>query len=45
MMELRTNNVLKQRAHRLLDEVKAGIHHEACAIKWALAILGEPVNV
>ena len=44
MMELRTNNVLKQRAHRLLDEVKAGIHHDPRAVKWALAILGEPVN-
>lgn len=35
---------MKQRAHRILDEVAAGIHHERKAINWALAILGEPVN-
>jgi hypothetical protein len=44
MTQLRTENTLKQRAHRLLDEVKAGIYHEPRAITWALAILGEPVN-
>jgi hypothetical protein len=44
-MNLSTQNTLKQRAHRLLDEVRAGIHHDAKAINWALAVLGEPVNV
>lgn len=44
MNQLRTQNALKLRAHKLLDEVKAGIHHEPRAVKWALAILGEPVN-
>jgi hypothetical protein len=44
-MSLNTQNTLKQRAHRLLDEVRAGIHHDAKAINWALAVLGEPVNV
>jgi hypothetical protein len=43
-MNLNTQNTLKQRAHRLLDEVRAGIHHDAKAINWALAVLGEPVN-
>lgn len=43
-MTLRTNNPLTKRAHRLLDEVRAGIHHDAKAIDWALAILGEPVG-
>jgi hypothetical protein len=44
-MTLRNSqNPLKLRAHRLLDEVRAGIHHEPSAIAWALAILGEPVN-
>jgi hypothetical protein len=37
-------NVLKLRAHRLLDEVRAGIAHDARAVAWALAILGEPVQ-
>lgn len=44
-MNLNTQNTLKQRAHRLLDEVRAGIHHDAKSINWALAVLGEPVNV
>jgi hypothetical protein len=44
-MNLNIQNTLKQRAHRLLDEVRAGIHHDAKAINWALAVLGEPVNV
>lgn len=44
MNQLRTDNVLKQRAHRLLDEVRAGIYHDEKAITWALAILGEPVH-
>jgi len=37
------SNALKVRAHRLLDEVRAGIHHDDRAIAWALAVLGEPV--
>lgn len=40
-MNLPTTNPLKVRAHRLLDEVRAGIHHDAKAINWALAILGD----
>jgi hypothetical protein len=44
MNQIRTTNILKQRAHRLLDEVKAGIQHNKQAINWALAVLGEPVN-
>lgn len=43
-MTLRNQNTMKNRAHRLLDEVRAGIYHDAKAIDWALAILGEPVN-
>lgn len=38
------SNRTKLRAHQLLDEVRAGIHHDPRAIAWALAILGEPVN-
>mgnify|MGYP001319081235 CR=1 FL=1 len=37
-------DAFKQRAHRLLDEVKAGIKHDEKAINWALSVLGEPVN-
>lgn len=37
-------NPLKASAHRLLDEVRAGIQHDARAIAWALAVLGEPVH-
>ena len=43
-MTLRPQNAIKLRAHRILDEVRAGIHHEPQAVNWALAILGEPVN-
>ena len=43
MSQLRNNNALKQRAHAILDEVRAGIHHDARAVNWALAMLGEPV--
>lgn len=38
------SNPIKLRAHRLLDEVRAGMHHDAKAVAWALAVLGEPVN-
>lgn len=40
-MTLPTKNVLKQRAHRLLDEVRAGIQHDPKAVNWALAVLGD----
>lgn len=43
MSQLRSDNAIKVRAHKILDEVKAGIYHDARAIDWALAILGEPV--
>lgn len=43
-MTLRTANPTKQRAHRLLDEVRAGLYHTPREIAWALAILGEPVE-
>jgi hypothetical protein len=35
---------MQQRAHRILDEVRAGVQHGATAINWALAVLGEPVE-
>jgi len=44
MNQLRTENAIKQRAHKILDEVRAGIHHDSKAVNWALAVLGEPVN-
>lgn len=40
-MTLRNNNPLKKRAHMILDDVKAGMHHDAQAIRWALRMLGE----
>ncbi len=44
MSQLRnTHCPVKTRAHRLLDEVRAGITHSPQAVAWALAILGEPV--
>ena len=44
-MNLLTTNVMKQRAHQLLDDVRAGINsHDLKAINWALRVLGEPVN-
>lgn len=42
---LRSGNPMKLRAHRILDEVRAGIHHDQRAVRWALAVLGEPVGV
>jgi hypothetical protein len=45
MTQLRTDNAIKQRAHKILDEIKAGIYHDQKAVNWALAVLGEPVNV
>ena len=36
MSELRSNDALKQRAHRILDEVRAGVHHEERYVAWAL---------
>lgn len=44
MTTLRNSNQIKQRAHMILDQVKAGIYHDQKAINWALAVLGEPVN-
>jgi hypothetical protein len=44
MSQLRTDNPAKNRAHRLLDEVRAGIQHSAEAVRWALSTLGEPVE-
>ena len=44
MSELRSNDALKQRAHRILDEVRAGVHHEERYVAWALWALGEPVH-
>lgn len=43
MSQLRNTNPLKLRAHSLLDDVRAGIHHPAAAIAWALRMLGEVV--
>ena len=43
-MMLRNSNPVKLRAHRILDEVRAGIHHARRAVDWALAVLGEPVR-
>jgi hypothetical protein len=45
MMLRNTSNPVKVRAHRLLDEVRAGIQHDARSIAWALAVLGEPVGL
>lgn len=44
-MNLPTNNPTKQRAHAILDDVRAGVFHDLKAINWALRVLGEPVNV
>jgi hypothetical protein len=41
MSELRNQNPLKRRAHMILDDVRAGIHHDAKAVAWALRMLGE----
>ena len=38
-------NPNKQRASRLLDEVKAGIHHDEKSVNWALAVLGDLLGV
>lgn len=43
MSQLRSSNPLKRRAHMILDDVRAGIHHEAAAVAWALRMLGEVV--
>lgn len=43
-MSLPTNNPMKQRAHQVLDDVRAGVHHDLKAVNWALRVLGEPVN-
>lgn len=43
-MTLRSRETLKLRAHRLLDEVRAGIPHSPQSVNWALSILGEPLE-
>lgn len=43
MTQLRNQNPIKKRAHKILDEVRAGIYHDQKIVDWALAILGEPV--
>jgi hypothetical protein len=40
-MTLLTRNPMKLRAHRILDELRAGIFHEPRAVNWALAVLGD----
>lgn len=42
-MTLRNSNPIKKRAHMILDDLKAGIYHDAKAINWALRVLGEPI--
>lgn len=42
--QTRNHNPMKLRAHKVLDEVMAGIHHDLKTINWALAVLGEPVE-
>ena len=44
MTTLRTSDPLKLWAHRILDELRAGIWHTQSDTNRALAILGEPVN-
>ncbi len=44
MSQLRSTDALKQRAHRILDEIRAGLHHDARYVAWALWVLGEPVG-
>lgn len=39
-----TRNPIKLRAHMILDDVRAGVHHDTAAINWALRTLGEPVQ-
>lgn len=34
-------NTIKDRANKILNEVKAGIYHDLKAINWALAVLGD----
>jgi hypothetical protein len=43
-MNLPTDNPMKRRAHALLDDIRAGLHHPIEAIRWALRVLGEPVE-
>lgn len=44
MSTLRDTNQIKSWAHRVLDEVRAGMYHDMQTINQALMILGEPVN-
>lgn len=41
-MTLRSNSTIKLHAHAILDDIRAGIHHEPAAVTWALRVLGEP---
>ena len=43
-MRLHTDDPLKQQAHQLLDELRAGVKHSDLAVNIALVTLGEPVN-
>ena len=43
-MNLYTWDVKKQRAHAILDDVKAGLDRTQWEITWALRALGEPVT-
>ena len=41
MSQLRSTNQIKLRAHMILDDLLAGIHHDSKAVNWALRVLGE----
>lgn len=44
-MTLREHCTAKQlRAHAILDAVRDGIFHSPADIRWALRVLGEPVD-
>lgn len=38
-----TTDPTKLRAHKILDDVRAGLNHSRQAVTWALRTLGEPV--
>lgn len=45
-MKLREHCTAKQlRAHAILDAVRDGILHSLDDIRWALRVLGEPVDM
>ena len=43
-MRLLTSDPSKVRAHKILDDVKGGVHRNWPDINWALRVLGEPVE-